>query len=516
MEISFKELGEKLSAFNPETQICCENARIKTAKLLNREETFFEPDIIYIGYASNLPDDMSTVHNANFLCLIDKNLPQRNKKSIGSNLITVDCKVDLALIFNTVQDILAERRNLVYGYEKLLRSLIRAKGIQEIIDTAFELIGNPIIVLSNNYEILAYTRNVEINDPVWNHTVTVGKTPESFIDSIKTGRIIEKVYKSKSAVLVQSSSSRCRDIMGKVEIDGKIVAHIGIGEYLAPFKENDLELATLLCSVLSAEMQKNKLFRNTKRIMFEHFITDLLDGKVMKNEIMSERMQHIDLDLKGCLYVITVNIEDYEILNTTISYARDQLENLVFGSKSLIYNNQIVLIISTQSDRPFFDTDLQSLENYLKGNKMYAGISRRFTDIAMLRKHYMQSLRSIKLGIIMHKHKVLFSFEDYAPYQLMDLRSKEEDIKDFCHPGITALMDYDLLNGTCFTKSLLVYIENGMNVVESARILHIHRNTMTYRIEKIQKITGIDLAGKNMLFHIHLSLKVLEFTGEIK
>jgi len=514
MEISIKDLWEKLSFFNPEAQICHESARIKTAKLLNREQAFFDPDTIYIGYASDLPDDMSTVHNASFLCLMDKNLQQRNIKNIGANLIKVDSKIDLTSVFNTVQDILARRRDLVLGYEKLLRSLISAKGIQEIVDTAFELIGNPIIVLSNNYEILAYTRNVKIDDPVWNHTVTVGKSPDSFIDCIKKGRIIEKVYKSKSAIIVQASPSRCRDIMGKVEIDGKIVAHIGIGEYLAPFKENDVELATLLCSVLSTEMQKNKLFLNTKRIMFEHFITDLLDGKMINKEIMSERMQHIDFKAEGFLYVMTVSIEDYEFLNTTISYARDQLENLVPGSKSLIYNNQIVLIISTQSES-LSDWNPKKLEDYLKSNKMYAGISRTFTDISMLRKHYRQSLSSIRLGSMMHKHKVLFCFEDYAPYQLMDLRSKEEDIKDFCHPGITALMDYDRLNGTGFAKSLLVYIENGMNVVESARVLHIHRNTMTYRIEKIQKITGIDLACRNMLFHMHLSLKILEFTGEI-
>lgn len=37
------------------------------------------------------------------------------------------------------------------------------------------------------------------------------------------------------------------------------------------------------------------------------------------------------------------------------------------------------------------------------------------------------------------------------------------------------------------------FLENGMNISETARILYMHRNTLSYRLDKIRKLTGIDI-----------------------
>ena len=37
------------------------------------------------------------------------------------------------------------------------------------------------------------------------------------------------------------------------------------------------------------------------------------------------------------------------------------------------------------------------------------------------------------------------------------------------------------------------FFENNLNISETARQLYIHRNTLVYRLEKIQKLTGLDV-----------------------
>jgi hypothetical protein len=51
----------------------------------------------------------------------------------------------------------------------------------------------------------------------------------------------------------------------------------------------------------------------------------------------------------------------------------------------------------------------------------------------------------------------------------------------------TQLLDNEL------QKTIDVYFRNNMNISETARSLYIHRNTLIYRMEKIQKLTGLDL-----------------------
>ena len=38
-----------------------------------------------------------------------------------------------------------------------------------------------------------------------------------------------------------------------------------------------------------------------------------------------------------------------------------------------------------------------------------------------------------------------------------------------------------------------IFFENSLNVSETARMLFIHRNSLVYRLDKLQKITGLDV-----------------------
>ena len=56
------------------------------------------------------------------------------------------------------------------------------------------------------------------------------------------------------------------------------------------------------------------------------------------------------------------------------------------------------------------------------------------------------------------------------------------------------------------------FFENGMNISETARKLYMHRNTLIYRLNKIQKTTGIDLRN----FEMAVTFKILRVLYEQK
>lgn len=512
MKIS--ELADKLGRYNPAPSLSSTHATIKTAKLVTRDQTKFEADVLYVGKASDLPKDCSQIQNAHFLCVENARIPAGYSENKTLSIMTLNKKTDLISLFNAIQDIFTVQQELAQSSKKLLDSLINGSNLQQIIETGFEILGNPIIILDNAYELVACTKNIETDDPLWHITLEKGKNPDDFINAIKSERIIERVYNSDFPIIAEAPFMKYRSIMAKVIVDKKVAAHIGVPEYIVPLKETDIELVSLLCNVLSAEIQRNRLFLNARRVMYEYFITDLLDGKMLNRQLIEEKMKQIDLKLNGRLFLLTVSIEEHEIQNTTISYAKDHLEAMIPGSKAVIHHNHIVLVINRPSDKPIPPKNLSELIEHLRRNKMYGGISRCFSDISDMQKYYRQSMRAIELGIRKNSGDVLFHYEDYAVYHFMDMRSNEEDLKDFCHPALFALMEYDRKNGTRFTHSLYVYLENARNNVVSARLLHIHRNSMNYRIEKIQEIMNADFNNKDLLFHLHLSFKILGFSED--
>lgn len=56
------------------------------------------------------------------------------------------------------------------------------------------------------------------------------------------------------------------------------------------------------------------------------------------------------------------------------------------------------------------------------------------------------------------------------------------------------------------------FFENGMNISETARKLYMHRNTLIYRLNKIQRTTGIDLRN----FEMAVTFKILRVLYEQK
>jgi DNA-binding PucR family transcriptional regulator len=78
------------------------------------------------------------------------------------------------------------------------------------------------------------------------------------------------------------------------------------------------------------------------------------------------------------------------------------------------------------------------------------------------------------------------------------------------------LLAYDDEQGTDLVGTLRHYVRLARNPTRTALALGIHRNTLFYRIERIERISGLDLADGEDLFRIGLSLKLLEFLERIR
>jgi len=71
------------------------------------------------------------------------------------------------------------------------------------------------------------------------------------------------------------------------------------------------------------------------------------------------------------------------------------------------------------------------------------------------------------------------------------------------------LIEYDRRHNADLLTTLGVYFEAGSNHVRAARLLHLHRNTLLYRLDRIRSIQGIDLddAATRLTLQLALALK---------
>ena len=89
--------------------------------------------------------------------------------------------------------------------------------------------------------------------------------------------------------------------------------------------------------------------------------------------------------------------------------------------------------------------------------------------------------------------------------------SRSEDLAPF-RDLVEPLVRYDRERGSDLVRTLRVYFACGANASEAADKLFLHRNSMIYRLARIEKLTGADL--KNPRVGLILQLGLLAIEGE--
>ena len=75
------------------------------------------------------------------------------------------------------------------------------------------------------------------------------------------------------------------------------------------------------------------------------------------------------------------------------------------------------------------------------------------------------------------------------------------------------LTEVDARDGSDLIHTLRAYLERDRRVAETARALHLHVNTLRYRIERISKLLRVDLDDPETRFFLQLALRLTNVVG---
>jgi DNA-binding PucR family transcriptional regulator len=92
---------------------------------------------------------------------------------------------------------------------------------------------------------------------------------------------------------------------------------------------------------------------------------------------------------------------------------------------------------------------------------------------------------------------------------LFEKLSRSPDLAPFGQL-VRPLADHDRERRSDLVKTLKTYFAAGANASEAADRLFLHRNSMLYRLERIQKLTGLDLKDPRARLALQLGLLAME------
>lgn len=197
-----------------------------------------------------------------------------------------------------------------------------------------------------------------------------------------------------------------------------------------------------------------------------------------------------------------VNLEqdehNYEFYSDCLNYEVNNMEDKPMFMRFL---NKFVLLFEAREDKKI-EHELERMLRAIDSRPQFKGLIKStcilgaaYHDPRNFGLSYQEAKELIpKKDILPNpKNKKVLSASSMGIYKYMFNSGNQEEILNYCNETLRKLEEYDHANGTALQETLLSYYINGFNAGKTAEALFIHRNSLQYRMNKIEELLEIGL-----------------------
>jgi len=211
----------------------------------------------------------------------------------------------------------------------------------------------------------------------------------------------------------------------------------------------------------------------------EQFLTEILEGKEVSTDKVEKSIPFLS---KGCeVLIVSVEGSRYEALNIIRQLYKEQdVLSSAFGDNVVIVGNFDDIEDHAKSIRDLITSDLYC--------KSCVSFSNRVYDAASIKKAYEDAKECMTLGKKFGLKEEIFNYNKMLFEKIVyniSIAVKNELLVIFKEK-------FNLFDSEMIT-TIDEFINCGLNISDAARKLYIHRNTLIYRLDKINKETGFDI-----------------------
>ena len=252
---------------------------------------------------------------------------------------------------------------------------------------------------------------------------------------------------------------------------------------------------------------------------------DLIRSIIIESEdwrTMKSRLITAGIDVRTRMGVIVIKRIDQEIDNDITPLC---IECGFLHPFSLYQKN--VACINLNDEQSYSAAILdhaRSLEEKLRsvypGSNWRIGVGKVCSNLLMLSLSYKEALSALCFGIATDAQKNTLAFRDLGIYTTLLQGRNRQDINAFILRVNLLIEQHDKKYKSELLNTLRTYALCDMSIPETAAALHVHDNTMRYRIDTIKKLLaeqfGIEEVGVNLEIICTLSRWIDSYNSEMK
>lgn len=396
-------------------------------------------------------------------------------------------------------------------------------GSEVIIETLDELIGNPVAIYNESFQKIAST-----NEDI-----------ELFYD-LDEKAVEEKSYDTKfsmfrrKVIFPKLEERKLEQILVPIKTINQTKINLVISAVNKEMHEFDFIAIENAATALSLELIKQIAISEVEKKFKNDLIDDLVTGKIKSMNTIYDRAAITNIDTNANYAVVIFNLKSTKTTNKKEEhlerhqriqkYYEILAESIDFYLSGAIIRDRVDEIVvlwklnSKNIDERLEIRKIKQTVNHIRGKfkvsvKDYAvqvGIGNISKTILDVSQSYNEAQDTLNIGQNANQADFTISFNDLGIYRMLYKFDDLNQLKDFIPTSLQKLLDYRKSNKEALLDTLNVFLQCQQNIAKSAQILYVHYKTVTYRLERIKEITGMNLEDPEEMLSVQVGLRIID------
>ncbi|WP_400162570.1 PucR family transcriptional regulator [Brevibacillus sp. TJ4] len=389
--------------------------------------------------------------------------------------------------------------------------------VDELADIIGDLLQNPITIEDSDHKLIAYSSHTDSTDPARWSTIMGRRVPEKVLTRLWKDGVFQELWTKGDPVHI---SAKDEIGLGKrvaiaIRRGQDILGYIWAQEVNRAFTEEDDEILRQAARAAASRLVQRQGKRKAEEQRRRDFLWELLLGTLNSEAAIRQKAESLHMQMSAPYLICIVEAPEARLDQYLYPLLmRDKLYWVMDGS-------QLVLLISLQggakADRDelirkvelFLSDSLGKLVAHVKEGQVIAGYGRPYKGYTQLVKSYREALHVLKVKkLFARETEDIYGYHELGIYRYLLQIKQWGDETGYENERLERLKQYDRENQTALLETLETFLDAAGKMNVTAQTLHVHINTLSYRLRRIEEIMQVNLENMNQRTALYLELKM--------
>lgn len=399
----------------------------------------------------------------------------------------------------------------------------QSADIDELADAIGELLQNPITIEDADHKLIAYSSHGESTDEARWSTIMGRRVPEKVLTRLWKDGVFQLLWTEDDPVHIPAKDEIGLGKRVAIAIrKGKdILGYIWAQEVNRPITKADDEILRQAARAAVTRLVQRQGKRKAEEQRRKEFLWELLLGNLTSEAGIKRKAESLQMQLPTNYLICIIETEVAQLEQYLYPLMmRDRLLWVTDGSQLILLIGQIAgagkeTSLLIQKTEQFLADALGKLVERTAAGKVVAGYGRAYTLYSDIVRSYREALHVVQVKRIFAQETAsVYGFQELGIYRFLLQLKKWGDAEAYENERILKLKEYDKENQTNLLETLETFLDTAGKVNLASQRLHIHINTLSYRLRRIEEIIGVNLADQNQRTALYLDIKMDKLSKE--